>query len=422
MPLSLQQFIDNLSQTGLMSAAEVSTFCDRLPAGECPADGESLARAVMRQGKLTKYQATQIYQGKHKTLVFGEYVVLDKLGAGGMGVVLKAQHRRMKRLVAIKVLPAATMQNKQAIDRFYREVEAAAKLMHPNIVAAHDAKGLEYAHAMGVVHRDIKPGNLLLSKEGHVKILDMGLARFSNTPGATEATTGPQLTHSGQMMGTIEYMSPEQALDTRSADHRADIDALGCTFCRLLTGEPPYPADTVMKKLLAHREQPIPSLRKARPEVPKALDDIFQQMVAKRPEDRFHSMAEMIAALGTCCGETSLSPTIAAPAAKAIGSSVCVATPPTATAAEHTVSQQLDNTTATLEKTVAVQIEGSLATNSAAPTSRQRKTRPTGFGGFLRLTIKANPLMGARIQARSRTTIGGKCCRLPPLETILAFS
>src|SRR5262249_41236648 len=181
--------------------------------------------------------------GKHQSLVFDEYVVLDKLGAGGMGVVFKAQHRRMKRTVAIKVLPAATMNNQAAIDRFYREVEAAAKLNHPNIVHAYDAsehqgmhflvmefvdgrdlgailaecgplpieqavdyilqaaRGLEFAHARGIVHRDIKPANLLLSNEGQVKILDMGLARVSEATGATDVTAAAQLTQSGQVMG-----------------------------------------------------------------------------------------------------------------------------------------------------------------------------------------------------------------------------
>src|SRR5438552_2481153 len=158
MPLSVQQFIENLSQTGLMSAAEVSTLCDRLPSEQRPTDGEALAKLLIRQGKLTKYQASVIYSGKHQNLVFDEYVILDKLGAGGMGVVLKARHRRMKRTVAIKVLPAVTMKNQAAIDRFYREVEAAAKLMHPNIVAAHDAgehQGMHYLVMEYVEGRDL---------------------------------------------------------------------------------------------------------------------------------------------------------------------------------------------------------------------------------------------------------------------------
>src|SRR5947207_7303975 len=119
--------------------AEISTLCDRLPQEQRPADSEALAKLLVRHGKLTQYQASLIYHGKHDSLVFDEYVVLDRIGAGGMGVVLKAQHRRMKRIVAIKVLPAATMKNQAAIDRFYREVEAAAKLNHSHIVTAHDA-------------------------------------------------------------------------------------------------------------------------------------------------------------------------------------------------------------------------------------------------------------------------------------------
>src|SRR5262245_47941000 len=124
MPLSLQQFIDNLSQPGLMSAPEVSTLCERLPQEQRPADAEALAKLLIRQGKLTKYQAQVIYSGKHQSLVFDEYVVLDKLGAGGMGVVLKARHRRMDRLVAIKVLPADALKSAAAIERFQREVKA----------------------------------------------------------------------------------------------------------------------------------------------------------------------------------------------------------------------------------------------------------------------------------------------------------
>ena len=219
-----------------------------------PKDVQQLAQVLVQHGKLTKYQAQAVYQGKTKGLVFGQYVVLDKLGEGGMGVVLKAQHRRMDRLVAIKVLSSAAMKQAGAVERFHREVKAAAKLSHPNIVTAYDAdehqgmhylameyvegkdlativkergplgvreavdcilqaaRGLQYAHGEGIVHRDIKPGNLLLDKKGTVKILDMGLARIA---GADAAMGGPErLTTTGQVMGTCDYMSPEQAFDS----------------------------------------------------------------------------------------------------------------------------------------------------------------------------------------------------------------
>ena len=224
MAVTLQQFIDSLTQSGLMTADEVSSFQQSRPPETQPKDAQTLAQALVQAGKLTKYQAQMVYQGRPKGLVFGEYTVLDKLGQGGMGVVLKAQHRRMKRMVAVKVLPASAMKSPDAVKRFYREVEAAAKLNHPNIVQAHDAsehegihylvmeyvegsdlgallkqhgplpipqavncilqaaRGLEYAHRHGIVHRDIKPGNLLVDQEGTVKILDMGLALATASP------------------------------------------------------------------------------------------------------------------------------------------------------------------------------------------------------------------------------------------------
>jgi serine/threonine protein kinase/WD40 repeat protein len=342
MPVSIQQFVDSLSQSGLMTAAEAGEFVNACPPGRRPADGEGLAQRLVQAGRLTRYQAAAIVQGRGKSLVFDEYVILDKLGQGGMGVVLKAEHRRMKRLVAIKVIAPATMRSPEAVKRFYREVEAAARLEHANIVTAYDARqyagshclvmqyvdgkdlanivkehgplpvrqavecvlqaaqGLRYAHEQGIVHRDIKPGNLLLDRKGTVKILDMGLARIEQS--ATAESGGERLTQSGQIMGTCDYMAPEQALDTHTVDARADIYSLGCTLYRLLTGKTPYQADSFAKLFLAHLNDPIPSLCEARPDVPADLDAVYRKMMAKRPEHRQQSMAEVIAELERVLG------------------------------------------------------------------------------------------------------------------------
>ncbi len=312
------------------SGASQPTKADRLPdpgtvwniasQGIAPQNKSGLAQALVAQGKLTDFQAKRLLAGNGESLVLGEYVLLDEIGAGGMGCVYKAEHRRMKRIVALKMIAPAALRDVQAIRRFQREVQAAARLEHPNIVTAHDAgqagethflvmqfvegsdlsslvkkqgplqiekavdyvrqaaTGLAFAHAEGVVHRDIKPANLLLDKKGVVKILDLGLARLDSSIDA--------LTSTEQMMGTVDFMSPEQASNSKTADARSDVYSLGCTLWYLLTGRRIYDGDTALERVLAHREQPVPSLTKARADVPPTLDAVYARLVAKRPEAR----------------------------------------------------------------------------------------------------------------------------------------
>ena len=335
--MNASEFLNALTMRNIVSTPDVETLRDALTSDKLAADAEAVAKELVRKGTLTKYQAAHIYKGRTKALVFGEYIVLDKLGAGGMGQVFKAQHRRMKRIVALKVLPPQTTNSAAAVKRFYQEVEMAARLTHPNIVTAYDAgeahklhylamefvdgkdlsyivtrngplsidqamycvaqaaRGLHYAHQQGIIHRDVKPSNLLVDRHSVVKILDMGLARLTDSLGREDDGAG--LTEAGQVLGTVDYMAPEQAHDTRSADHRADIYGLGCTMFRLLTDRIPFPADTILKKILAHREQPIPSLQGLRPEVPPRLDQLFQRMLAKDPAQRVASMSEVAATL-----------------------------------------------------------------------------------------------------------------------------
>jgi len=345
-PVSKEQFVLALSVSGLMTTDELHSLDDSLSPHERPADANSLIELLLRKKRLTEYQATQLRLGQTKGLVFGNYVVVDKLGEGGMGIVFKAQHRRMKRTVALKILPCALTNSPDAIARFHREVEAAAKLTHPNIAAAYDAdeaagvhflvmeyvdgknlsqmvkqsgpctigtalncilqaaRGLNHAHLRGVVHRDIKPGNLLIDQSGTVKILDMGLARFETGSGEEEQQQA-ELTQSGRVMGTVDYMAPEQALDAKHADQRADIYSLGCTLWYLLTARPISPEGTLTQKLIWHQTNATPVLSQTCPAVGPRLDAVFQKMLAKKPAERHQTMAELIGDLETCLSELS---------------------------------------------------------------------------------------------------------------------
>ncbi len=301
----LAEFSRLLVEIGVISDLELKTFAALSSEGVL-----GLSRSLVKAGKLTPYQAAAIYQKKSRGLLVGNYLILDKLGQGGMGVVFKARHRRLGRIGALKILPPSFARDRDAVLRFRREVEAAGRLTHPNLVAAQDAdedrgvhflvmdyvegrdldrvvrdrgpmavmqaidclmqaaRGLDAAHAQGIIHRDIKPGNLMLVHDGTVRVLDLGLARIVDAANPFSKSAAGRLTQSGMYMGTVDFMAPEQAEDSHRVDHRADIYSLGCTFYYLLTGRVPFSGDNVLKRLMAHMERPAPSLRIARPDVP----------------------------------------------------------------------------------------------------------------------------------------------------------
>ncbi|MBA4018724.1 MAG: hypothetical protein C0483_16275 [Pirellula sp.] len=338
--VTFEQFGKSVVTSGLLTGDELKAWYTSLPAAERPRDPEKFAHALVEHRKISKYQAQVLLQGKSQSLAFGNYVLESQLGVGASGAVFKAKHKLSGRTVAIKVLSAAMAKDETAVKRFRREVEAAGRLVHPNIVQSFDAgelngqhylvmdfvdgadlssvvktKGplppdkviscirqaasaLQFAHEKGVVHRDIKPGNLLYDNAGVVRLLDMGLVRFEDS---ADALTGTQ-----QVMGTIDYMSPEQAADTKRADARCDIYSLGCTLWFLLTGKKLYDAKGVVERIMMHRGSPIPSLAKeGAKKLPAGLEDVFKKMVAKKPEDRFQTMAEIIVALDKVEGKES---------------------------------------------------------------------------------------------------------------------
>jgi len=338
--LTSESFLTGIKQSGLAEPEVIETLVKTLR-GEGVDIGNSaaVANAMITKGIITPWQSEKLLQGKFKGFILGRYKLQNLLGKGEMSSIYLAEHTRMKRLCAIKVLPANKVRDTSYLGRFHREAQAVASLDHPNIVRAYDvdteteggveihflvmeyivgqdiekllgarqqfnvieatdyirqaAEGLSHAHESGLVHRDIKPGNLLVDRKGVVKLLDLGLARFFRDT-ETESLT---IKHDEKVLGTADYLAPEQAVDSHAVDERADIYSLGCTLYFSLTGHPPFTDGTLVQRLLAHQTKAPPAIRKQRPDVPESLVAIVDKMMQKRKDDRYQTAAEVAAAL-----------------------------------------------------------------------------------------------------------------------------
>jgi serine/threonine protein kinase len=332
----LDQFLADLRH---VHRGDFSELVDRLSTDEGTPDAARVARELVRIKALTPYQAEALRQGKGQGLLVGPYLVLDTVGTHGTGTVFKVVHRQRRAVVALKRLPLSfPLANPAVMERFRREAGSLARIDHPNIVRCVEhvrevdgvcyhvmeyvegrdlkslvegrgvfpvaqalecllqaAKGLQSAHSLQIIHRDIRPANLMLDRTNTVRILDFGLARVMlPDPWGHDQQ---DIAASRAILGTIPYMAPEQADDAARADARSDIYSLGCTLHFLLTGRPPYRGRTWSEMFLAHRRAPTPSLKAARPSVPDYLDDLFARMLAKDPADRPRTMGSVIAAI-----------------------------------------------------------------------------------------------------------------------------
>jgi serine/threonine protein kinase len=335
-PTTTVQLLELVRKSGFAQEAQLNAYLDKArTADKFPAAAAPAAILLVRDGILTRFQARQLLQGRWGRFLIGNYKVLDHIGSGGMADVFLCEHRFMRRRAAVKVLPRSKASNPVALERFYREARAAAALDHPNIVHAYDlgeesdqhflameyvegsdlhqlvqksgpleptqaadyirqaASGLQHAHEVaGLVHRDVKPANLMVDRNGVVKILDLGLARFFE-----DQDTSLTLQTSHNYLGTADFLAPEQALDSHGVDIRADLYSLGATFYFCLTGKPPFQDESKVQKLIRHQScQPKP-LDSFRSDVPPAMAAIVEKMMAKDPNDRYQLPIEVAQAL-----------------------------------------------------------------------------------------------------------------------------
>ncbi|MEM9587744.1 MAG: serine/threonine-protein kinase [Planctomycetota bacterium] len=331
--LDSQRFLEMVTNSKLVDPEAYEKFVARVREkcdGELPPNHRRLGQAFVKAGLLTDWHLEKLLAGKYKGFFLGKYKLLGHIGTGGMSSVYLAEHTRMGDKRAIKVLPKSRVKDASYLARFQLEAKAIASLKHPNIVAAYDidnegdvhfivmeyvdgddlqaivrskgpvdfstaadwisqaADGLQHAHEEGVIHRDVKPANLLIDPSGNVRLLDMGLALV-----ADEDDDSLTVANNENVLGTADYLAPEQALNSHTVDHRADIYGLGCTLYFLLTGQPPFNDGTLAQRIAKHQTEMPKPIRSLRSDCPGELEGICTKMLQKEPKYRYQSAADV---------------------------------------------------------------------------------------------------------------------------------
>lgn len=335
--ITVEKFLEYVERSNLIDAATLQTTLDSLRAereGKLPEDASLVADYLVAKEKITRWHADKLLDKKYRGFFLGKYKLLGHLGTGGMSSVYLAEHQLMHRLRAVKVLPRTRVHDSSYLARFLLEAQATAALDHPNIVRAYDvdnegenhyivmeyvegqdlqiivkerhplplaevcsyiaqaAEGLNYAHEEGLVHRDVKPANLLMDPNRVVKLLDLGLALMKNSEEGSLTVA-----HNENVLGTADYLAPEQAVNSHNVDLRADIYGLGCTMYFALTGHPPFVDGSLAQRIAKHQSQMPDDILKDRPDCPRDLSDICVKMMQKKPEKRYQTMKEVAEAL-----------------------------------------------------------------------------------------------------------------------------